>query len=84
MTVLVRSSDRAGHIVVATVGAGDEKLVQEVVDLGDRWVFDFRQAGVDAASVEQSRDELEGSGWTVTVPASANDRMAEAGVAASG
>ena len=50
MTVLARSPDRAGHIVVATVRSGDEKLVQEVVDLGDQWVFDFRQAGVDAAS----------------------------------
>jgi hypothetical protein len=83
MTVLARTPDRAGHVVVATVESGDEKLVQEIVDLGDQWVFDFRQAGVDAASLEQSRAELEGSGWTVTVPASAGDRMTEAGVAPS-
>ena len=51
----------------------------EVYDGGDRWVFEFTRGGVVAGKVEMSRDALDRAGWHVTVPASVEQRLAEAG-----
>ena len=53
--------------------------VHEVVDQGDVWLFRFDSQGATGGEVRLTRDELEASGWMVSIPAEVGTRLAETG-----
>jgi hypothetical protein len=57
----------------------DLLTVRSVLDQGDTWIFTFSYAGEQAAEVSLTSDELERAGWTIAVPAEAEDRLETAG-----
>jgi hypothetical protein len=69
-----------GTLGVGPVEAGDEVRFDDVLDQGDDWRILLSSAGVDAAEVRISRDDLERDGWRVTVPEEAAERLRAAGM----
>jgi hypothetical protein len=66
--VAVRESDDEGRLLLGRALPGAATARQDVVDVGDRWIFSFTRAGVEGGEVELSRDQLAQAGWRVTVP----------------
>jgi hypothetical protein len=75
---LEKESDGA-RITLATIGAGDERAVEQVVDR-DIWIFVFSYAGTEAAEVRIDRSDLEGEGWGIEVPPEFETELREAGL----
>lgn len=60
-----------GHLLpVAVVEPGRSEAVQDVIDQGDRWTFVLESPGRTTTTMALTREELEQSRWTVTIPAS--------------
>ncbi len=53
--------------------------VHEVIDQGDVWLFRFDSQGASGGELRLTREELEASGWTVSIPAEVGTRLEEAG-----
>jgi hypothetical protein len=79
LDVEVTGADRDGWLALGLVSPGDRRAVSDVVDEGDRWVVRVSSAGIDGGEVAVSRDELERSGWVITIPDEATNRLAENG-----
>lgn len=69
VTVVLAGPEGSPVLPVATVDAGEERTVEEVLDQGRSWVVTFRVAGEPAGELEVSREELAGRGFQVVVPA---------------
>ncbi len=83
VNVEVSPSGQGGWLDLGAVGRERSKTVEQIADQGERWVFRFSYAGVDAGRVALSRAELAGARWTVHVPAAAGDRLRAAGLSPS-
>ncbi len=75
----LRNSDRGGVVLLGRALPEQRTAKHEVYDGGDRWIFGFTRGGVVAGAVEMSRDDLDHTGWRVTVPASVEQRLTDAG-----
>jgi hypothetical protein len=67
--------DREGWLPVAIVEAHSEKVVQDVIDQGEVWIFRFLHLGDPAGELSFTRVELERSGWRVEVPEQVEERL---------
>ena len=68
VTVVLAGPEGSPVLPVATVDAGEERTVEQVLDQGLSWVLTFRVAGEDAGQLEVSRSDLAGDGFRVVVP----------------
>ncbi len=66
--VTARRPGEPDHVVVSSVGRGSRLEVDDVIDLGDTWVFHFAGQGVDGIDVGVARRELVDGSWTLVVP----------------
>lgn len=80
ITVEISSGD-GSRVPLETLPRNSRDVSDEVPDQGDRWVFHFSSAGVEAGSVERTRSQLKDDNWTVDVPSSAADELKAANVA---
>lgn len=69
VTVILAGPEGSPVLPVATVDAGEERTVEEVLDQGGTWVVTFRVAGEPAGELEVTREELAERGFQVVVPA---------------
>jgi hypothetical protein len=75
----VTGSSRDGWVGLATVEAGSETTVQEVLDQGDTWIFRAGYSGYEQ-EIELSREELERARWRVTIPATFESELRQRGI----
>ena len=69
VTVVVAGRTGAPVLPVATVDAGEERRVDQVVDQGRTWIVTFRVDGEPADELEVTRDDLAADGFRIVVPA---------------
>ena len=74
----VRPVEGEGRLGLGTVEPGTSMPFFEVLDQGDRWLFDYSLGGVDAPPVEVSREEL--SSGAVEIPESVEELFRDAGL----
>jgi hypothetical protein len=79
LDVEVTGADRDGWLALGPVSPGGRRNLRDVVDKGDRWVVRVSSAGVDGGEVVVSREDLERSGWVITIPDETTNRLAENG-----
>jgi hypothetical protein len=60
--------DRVGVLDLGTVGTASGETVFGVPDQGPMWRFRFSSGGGVVDDLEVSRDQLDATGWRVTVP----------------
>jgi hypothetical protein len=75
----MRNADNDGRVLLGRALPEQNTTKHEVYDGGDQWIFEFTRGGVVAGEIEMSRSDLEHGGWRVTVPASVEQRLADAG-----
>ena len=68
VTVVVAGSAGAPVLPVATVDAGEERRVDQVVDQGSTWVVTFRVDGEPVEELELPRADLARDGFRIVVP----------------
>lgn len=80
-TVTVKVTDGAGGgaLSLATVPAGSDVTVRDVLDQGPTWSFQFAYAGYGEEML-LSHSQLERSGWQVVVPESFETALRDRGV----
>ena len=81
--VAVTGEGRDGVVGLTSVGRGQTRTVEDVLDQGRTWTFTFSYGGVDGGELVISRAELERARWTVTVPEEFAARMRAAGMGPS-
>lgn len=69
VTVVVAGQAGAPVLPVATVDAGEERRVDQVVDQGRTWIVTFRVDGEPAEELEVPRADLAEDGFRIVVPA---------------
>ena len=79
--ITVEVSDEPGGVRtrITTLGPGVTRLVPEVADQGDTWVFQFTGQGKDGGVLTVSAVELAAAGWRVEVPADVAEALARQG-----
>lgn len=80
---LLVSAGRADSVAttpLVLVKPGTTRQVNDVIDMGDQWVLQFRAQGHDAGEVVLRRDELQATDWFVTVPARIGQALHDQGV----
>jgi hypothetical protein len=80
VNVTVRSAPEEGRFSLGWAEATEERVLREVPDLGDTWIFGFSYAGVDAGELAVTRDALASGDWRLEIPASIAERIAAAGL----
>ena len=83
VNVDVAGAERDRWLDLASIDRGRTRIVEEVLDQGDEWVFRFPYGGVQAGEVVIGRNELAREGWRITVPTAVADRLREAGLSES-
>lgn len=81
ITVHVRDGPDGSRLQLGSWAPGTARTVTGVLDRGDRWVFEFSSAGVDAGTVELESAAVRRS--VVTVPDDVGEDLREAGVVPS-
>jgi hypothetical protein len=77
--VELRDASDGARVTLATIGAGDERAVEQVIDR-DVWIFVFSYARTEAVEVRMDRSDLEGRGWAVEVPPEFETELREVGL----
>jgi hypothetical protein len=80
--VSVRSASSPSWTGLGSVGRGTQIEFQQVPDQGSTWIVRFSYAG-QSEEIELDRDALRDAQWTVEVPDSLTQRLAEAEVPAT-
>jgi hypothetical protein len=79
----VRGEERDGVVGIASVGREQTQTVEDVLDQGRLWIFEFSYGGADGGELVIGRAQLERAGWKVTVPDEFASRMRAAGMGPS-
>lgn len=79
LDVQVTDEDRDGWFPVGIVGAGSERVTEQVIDQGEVWNFRFLHWGDPVGEMSLTRAELERNGWQVEVPAEVEERLRQLG-----
>ncbi|MGH2723454.1 MAG: hypothetical protein ACRDI0_04165 [Actinomycetota bacterium] len=81
--VQVAGEAREGWVPLGVLEPHSQRVVEEIADQGEVWVFRFRHFGDPVGELSVPRAELEAGGWRVEVPPEIADRVddppAEAG-----
>jgi len=75
LEVEVGSAEDGGGLVLGAVAREQTQNFTAVLDQGRRWVFRFSSGGKLGGQVIASRDEMERSGWRVTVPPEVDEHL---------
>jgi hypothetical protein len=67
------------RLTLATIGAGDERAVEQIIDR-DVWIFVFSYGRTEAAEFRIERGDLEGQEWTIEVPEEFETTLRESGL----
>ena len=65
--VEVEEENDGSRLTLATIGATDERAVEQIIDR-DVWIFVFSYGRTEAAELRIERADLEGQEWTIEVP----------------
>ena len=76
---LVLNTGRGSELAVATIDAGDERVLREVLVPGNTWRFVWRLNGRDLASSSVTDEELRRDGFRLAVPPAVGKALAAAG-----
>lgn len=79
LSVEVSSGPGDGWTAAGFVPQRSTTVAEEIPDQGEVWVFRFDSQGATGGELRLSRSELEGAGWTVSIPPDVGRRLAEAG-----
>lgn len=80
VTVHVQGDEGAPLLPVATVDAGEERSVEQVLDQGDRWLVTYSVAGVEVGGADLPGDELAAGGFRLSIPASVDEAAGAEGI----
>lgn len=80
LSLTVGTADTSDRTALPIVLAGSTNAVADVLDQGDDWIVEVRVGGVDAATIEVTRGQLQAAGWELVIPDSAARRLEAAGV----
>lgn len=78
VNVQVRPAAGGSIHQLGSISPGASRTFDSVIDVGDRWLFEFSYGGVDAGTLELLRDEV-GSG-PIVLPASIEATLRDAGL----
>lgn len=81
LEVDVTGAARDGWLALGNVPRGKTGSTEQVVDLGQTWIFRFRHAGQVAGEVTVTRGRLTAGRWRVEVPAQIEEKLREMGFA---
>jgi hypothetical protein len=80
--VSVTSAENESWLALTTVRPHSERVVKEVIDQGETWIFRFKYIHIYEEELELARAELNQSEWQVEVPQSFSEALVEMGVEA--
>jgi hypothetical protein len=74
--VLAEVSDgSSGWLHLGTLERESEEMIEQVADMGERWVFRFGFRDLELELVTLSRAALSSAGWRVEVPEALAERL---------
>lgn len=79
LLLTVRAPGDTSVLPVGYISKNSTMEKRDVIDHGDRWVFEFSYAGSELPAFERSRAELERADWRISVPRDAATRLQSAG-----
>lgn len=71
--------DRDGWVAIATARPEATTAAEEVLDIGDEWVFRFSAQGVSGGELRLTRAQLADDAWRVRLPESVGEQLRAAG-----
>jgi hypothetical protein len=83
VNVEVTGGQHDGWLSLGSFRRESRRIVEEVADQGDQWVFRFSYAGVDAGELVVTRQQLVNDGWKIIVPPEVGERLRQAGLSES-
>ena len=83
LLVGVRASEDASRLQLGIAKKDRALVTEQVVDLGQNWIFTFEYLGEEAGSASVKRSELESAQWKFVIPEEVGNRLRERGVPAS-
>lgn len=83
LVVDVRGGDDSSRLQLGIAKKGRGSVTEQVIDLGEDWVFTFEYLDEEAGSVSVKRSELERAHWKFVIPTEVGNRLKEKGVPAS-
>jgi hypothetical protein len=79
----VRPDENASRLRLGVAEHGSEAVHEQVIDLGEEWIFAFHYVREEVGSLTIKRSDLESSGWRVVIPDEVAAKLRERGVKAS-
>lgn len=65
----------SGWLNLGRVERESEQVTEQLLDMGERWVFRFRFRDGDEARIELPRSDLSSAGWRLEVPRAFTERL---------
>ena len=69
------SDGSSGWLHLGTIERESEDTIEQVADMGERWIFRFRYRDLEQEQVTLSRAALSSAGWRVEVPEALAERL---------
>lgn len=79
LVVEVRESERDSWLRLGTARRNSETVKEEVIDMGETWVFRFRYIDEELGEDSVSRSDLVGNDWRYEIPAKFGDQLKQKG-----
>jgi hypothetical protein len=83
LLVDVRSREDGSRLPLGIAKHGTESLREQVLDVGENWIFAFNYLGEEVGSARIKRSELESTGWRVMIPEEVGAKLRERGESGS-
>ena len=83
LLVDVRPEEKASRLGLGLAKHGSEAIHEQVIDLGEEWIFAFSFVGEEVGSLAIKRSDLESAGWRVVIPDDVGAKLRERGAKAS-
>ena len=83
LLVDVRPDQNASRLGLGLAKHGSQAIHEQVIDLGEEWIFAFSYVGEEVGSLAIKRSDLESAGWRVVIPDEVGAKLRERGVKAS-
>ncbi len=72
-------ADQRSVIPLGFIQPDRTDTIEDVFDVGERWVFIVEREGVEITRIHVNRAQLVASGWVVVVPKSVEDQLVDVG-----